>query len=107
MNSRTLRGLMPVRLRSSSSLLAPASLAAAVERYLQRLSEASRHVPETLKQKHPNIDWPAIADIGNVLHHAYDKIVDRRVWQVVSSDPAPLEAAEISMIDELHRTDTG
>ncbi len=54
-------------------------LAAAVERYLERLSEASRHVPETLKQKHPNIDWRAIADIGNVLRHAYDKIVDRRI----------------------------
>ncbi len=80
MNSRNSRGLMPVRLRSSSSLSASASLAAAVERYLERLSEASRHVPETLKQKHPNIDWRAIADIGNVLRHAYDTIADRRIW---------------------------
>lgn len=78
-----------------------------MERYLERLSEASRHVPETLKQKHPNIDWPAIADIGNVLRHAYDKIVDHRIWQVVSSDLAPLKAAVIAMIDEFDQTDTG
>ena len=82
-------------------------LAAAVERYIERLSEASRHVPETLKQKHRNIDWRAIADIGNVLRHAYDKIADRRIWQVVSSDLAALKAAAIAMIDELDRTDTG
>ena len=42
-------------------------LAAAVERYLERLSEASRHVPQNLKDKHPKIDWRGVADIGNVL----------------------------------------
>ncbi len=48
-------------------------MAAAVERYLERLSEASRHVPQELKQKHPEIDWRGVADIGNVLRHAYDE----------------------------------
>jgi uncharacterized protein with HEPN domain len=47
-------------------------MAAAMERYLERLSEASRHVPQELKEKHPEVDWRGVADIGNVLRHAYD-----------------------------------
>ena len=42
-------------------------LAAAVERYLERLSEASRHIPDDLKGRHPHIDWRGVADIGNAL----------------------------------------
>ncbi len=63
-------------------------LAAAVERYLERLSEASRHVPDALKEKHPNIDWRGVADLGNVLRHAYDAMCCAtptiRSWTVAS-----------------------
>ena len=76
-------------------------LAAAVERYLERLSEASRHVPEEMKAHHPNVDWRGVADIGNALRHAYDAIVDRRIWAVISDDLAPLKSAIESMIDAL------
>ena len=75
-------------------------LAASVERYLERLSEASRHVPDTLKQKHPDIDWRGVANIGNVLRHAYDQIVDRRIWQAVTTDLAQIKSAVIEMIGE-------
>jgi hypothetical protein len=30
------------------------------------------HIPQELKEKHPEIDWRGFADIGNVLRHAYD-----------------------------------
>ncbi|MBB3978993.1 uncharacterized protein with HEPN domain [Rhizobium azooxidifex] len=46
-------------------------LRAAYERFLEILSEASRHVPPDLKDAFPDIPWRRIADIGNHLRHAY------------------------------------
>ena len=76
-------------------------LAAAVERYLERLSEASRHVPQALKDKHPKIDWRGVADIGNVLRHAYDQVSERRVLQTVTEDLPALKAAIEAMLADL------
>jgi hypothetical protein len=41
----------------------------AVERNLERVSEASRHIPAALKARHPSIHWRVIAGLGNVLRH--------------------------------------
>lgn len=82
-------------------------LAAAVERYLERLSEASRHIPQELKDKHPTIDWRGVADIGNVLRHAYDQVSDRRVWEAATEDVPPVKAAIESMIAEVGRSRDG
>ncbi len=75
-------------------------VAASVERYLERMSEASRHVPDTLKLNHPTVDWRGVADIGNVLRHAYDQIIDHRIWQIVATDLAPLKEAVEAMISD-------
>lgn len=37
-----------------------------VERCLEILSEASRRLPENLKERHPEIPWRKVAGIGNV-----------------------------------------
>jgi uncharacterized protein with HEPN domain len=47
---------------------------AACERFLEVLSEASRHIPETWKAAHPEIPWRQVADIGNHLRHAYHNV---------------------------------
>jgi uncharacterized protein with HEPN domain len=78
-------------------------LAAAVERYLERLSEASRHIPQELEAKHPAIDWRGVADIGNVLRHAYDQVSDRRVLDAVTEDLPALKAAVEAMLAGLGR----
>jgi uncharacterized protein with HEPN domain len=46
-------------------------LRAAFERYIEILSEASRHIPEALKVKSLHIPWQNIANIGNHIRHAY------------------------------------
>jgi uncharacterized protein with HEPN domain len=55
----------------------------AVERNLERISEASRHVPDAFKASYPQIQWRGIADIGNILRHGYDHVLDARIWQVI------------------------
>lgn len=64
---------------------------AAVERNIERLSEASRYIPDDLKARHPEIPWRQLADIGNVMRHAYDQIAAERIWQVVTDDLMPLK----------------
>jgi uncharacterized protein with HEPN domain/predicted nucleotidyltransferase len=57
----------------------------AVERGVEIISEASRHVPDELKQRYPHIYWREIAGIGNLLRHEYGRIDDRIMWRVVQN----------------------
>lgn len=91
--------------KSIDEYRADPDLAAAVERYLERLSEASRHIPQSLKDDHPAIDWRGVADIGNVLRHAYDQVSDQRVLQAVIGDLPPLKVAIEAMLSSLAARD--
>lgn len=53
---------------------------AAFERFLEILSEASRHVPEELRATEPDILWTRIAAIGNHLRHAYHRVDFEILW---------------------------
>jgi len=45
-----------------------------VERGVEIVSEASRHLPADLKARHPDIPWQKVAGIGNVLRHNYQSV---------------------------------
>ncbi len=71
-----------------------------VEPELERISEASRHIPDQLKAEYSKVRWRSVADLGNVLRHAYDQIAHERVWDIVTDDLAPLKAViEAILID--------
>ena len=63
-----------------------------VERGIEIISEASRRLPEDLKARHPEIPWPKVAGIGNVLRHNYEDVAAPVMWNVVRDDLPPLEA---------------
>lgn len=58
------------------------TLRAAYERFLEILSEASRHVPSEMKDAYPDIPWRRIADIGNHLRHAYQQVDAEVLWNI-------------------------
>jgi uncharacterized protein with HEPN domain len=62
-----------------------------VERGVEILSEASRYLPDELKARHPEIPWPKVASIGNVLRHNYEGISPAIMWALVRDDLPPLE----------------
>lgn len=64
-----------------------------VERGIEIISEASRHLSEELKARHPEIPWPKVAGIGNVLRHEYEDVAHDVLWHVVRDDLPPLEQA--------------
>ena len=55
----------------------------AVERGLEIISEASRHIPDDLKALAPDIPWRQIAAIGNLLRHEYQRADVRATWNIV------------------------
>ena len=63
----------------------------AVLRNLQTLSESTQRLSETLKAKHPKIEWKRIAAFRNVLVHNYLGVDLERVWEIVQRDVPELK----------------
>lgn len=62
-----------------------------VERGLEIISEASRHLPDEMKLRRPEIPWQKVATIGNVLRHNYERIAADVLWKLVQDDLYALE----------------
>jgi len=83
--------------RSQAEFDRDAMLRDAVERNLERLSEASRYIPVELTALRPEVPWRQVADLGNTLRHAYDRIAAERIWAIVLDDLPPLRAAIVAL----------
>ena len=58
----------------------------AVERELEIIGEAARHVSDAFKKAHPEIPWQKIVGQRNVLAHEYGDIKQERVWAVATKN---------------------
>jgi uncharacterized protein with HEPN domain len=63
-----------------------------IERLLEIVCEASRTIPDTIKQQEPNIDWRKMIEFGNVLRHAYHTTEAELVWNIVQNHLPPLRS---------------
>lgn len=66
--------------KTFSDVQADRFLRAAFERFLEIVSEASRHVPDELTKEADHIPWPRIKAIGNHIRHAYDRVDAEILW---------------------------
>jgi uncharacterized protein with HEPN domain len=64
----------------------------AVTRCLEIISEASRRLPSSLKERHPSIEWRRMAGAGNVYRHDYEDVAANYVWDTVQISLPPLRA---------------
>ena len=65
----------------------------AIQRALEIISEASRHIPDDLLLLAPDVPWKQIRGIGNILRHEYHRIADDVIWAVVVQHIGPLRSA--------------
>jgi uncharacterized protein with HEPN domain len=65
----------------------------AVERCLERISEAAVKLGNDAELLAPGPPWQAIRSFGNVLRHAYDQVDPTRIWEIVNGDLPVLETA--------------
>jgi uncharacterized protein with HEPN domain len=73
----------------------------AVSRCLEIISEAARRLPPSLRDRHPELPWRAIMDLGNVYRHDYDNIAEELAWRTVQQSLAPLLAVAEHEIGQL------
>ena len=65
----------------------------AVERYLERISEAAKKLGDEAEVLCPGIAWPQLRALGTFLRHEYDRIEGERIWIMVERDLPLLRAA--------------
>ena len=72
-----------------------------VERGVEIISEASRHLSDEARARHPEIPWTKVAGIGNVLRHDYERIAPDVMWKLVQIDlPVPEKACREELARE-------
>ena len=68
----------------------------AAPRALEIISEASRRIPDDVKQRHPEIDWRAIGGAGNIYRHDYDTVDAALTWHTIQHELPPLRAVVVA-----------
>lgn len=71
-----------------------------VERGLEIISEASRHLSDDLKDRRPEIPWRKVAGIGNILRHDYQRVAPDLLWKLAQDDLPLLEQVCREELDE-------
>lgn len=69
-----------------------------VERCIEIISEASKHLPEDLKSRHPEIPWRSVRDVGNVFRHGYWSVDPDITWGIVTNSLPALRMALEKML---------
>lgn len=64
----------------------------AVLRNLELLGEAAKQIPDTVRQRHPDVPWRRITGLRDVLAHAYFGLEDATIWQIVTNSIPELSA---------------
>jgi uncharacterized protein with HEPN domain len=76
-----------------------------VERGIEIVSEASRHLPAELKAWRPEIPWRKVAGVGNVLRHDYERTAPEILWNVAHNELLALEAVCREELEAARTTD--
>ncbi len=69
----------------------------AVQRAIEIISEASRHLPDALLRQAPDIPWRSIRGMGNILRHEYHRVADDVIWNVAAGDLPALRTALLAL----------
>ena len=59
--------------------------------HLQVIGEAARGVSQSLKDRHPEVPWPQIVALRNILVHEYFGLNMHQVWTMTQKDLPKLE----------------
>ena len=77
----------------------------AVERCLQRITEAAVKLQPRAAELLPDQDWDAMRGFGNVLRHDYDRIAEAVIWEIVTGRLPGLRADCLRAIAKLEAKD--
>ena len=72
----------------------------AVQRRLEIIGEAVKHLPKDLLEKYPDIPWRQVASMRDLLIHEYFNVSISQVWEVAERELPPLKATIQKMIND-------
>lgn len=72
----------------------------AVLRNLEILGEAAKNVPTEPRARYPDVDWRALAGLRDILAHAYHRVANDIIWDVVESEIKPLQMRVEAILKE-------
>ena len=76
-------------------------VSSAVIRMFEIIGEASRHIPEEIRQKYPDIPWKEISGFGDKFIHLYFNIKHEPAWNTIKTELPELKARIKGMLDEM------
>lgn len=76
-------------------------------RHLQIIGEAARALPEEVRKLAPEIPWPKIIGMRNVLVHSYFDIDTELVWETVTRDVPALKPKVQQLLSKLEELGHG
>jgi uncharacterized protein with HEPN domain len=76
------------------SYLSDRKLQMAIERAVEIIGEAARHLSDSFKTDHPEIPWRRIVAQRHVIAHEYGDIKQERLWSLATRD-VPLLVAQL------------
>lgn len=68
----------------SASFAADRRSVYAVTRCLEIISEASRRLDPSVRDRYPTLPWRAIMGAGNIYRHDYDNVSEEQLWRTIT-----------------------
>ena len=72
----------------------------AVLRNLEVLGEAAKKVPDSVRARHPSVEWRAIAGLRDVLARAYFALDEATLWDIVAQKVPALAEVLRQILEE-------
>jgi uncharacterized protein with HEPN domain len=78
----------------------------AVIRNFEIIGEASKHIPEDIISKYPDIPWKKMYDLRNIVTHEYFGIDYEMLWEIDKND-LPKNQIDLQRLIEIEKKSTG
>jgi uncharacterized protein with HEPN domain len=86
--------------RTFKEYLSNRMMRGAVERHLEIIGEAARHVSISAREMFTDIPWTSVVGLRNIIAHEYGEIRHEKVWGICRDRlPALIEQLEQSGVD--------
>lgn len=76
----------------------------AIVRTLEVIGEAARHIPQSIRKRHPEVLWGKAIGMRNVVIHEYFGIDVEVIWRTAHEDLPPLQQAIARILKEIERS---
>jgi uncharacterized protein with HEPN domain len=73
----------------------------AILRNIQIIGEASKHIPDQLVMKYPDIDWSGISGMRDIITHRYFRVDWHLLWTSIHEE-LPLLKSQVQKLSKIH-----